>query len=222
MPRVRRYTDEQLLEAIADPSVATVAALCRRLGLVPRGGNYATLRRLADELGVQLPRAYGGADTPQRRPPSQVTETEIDQAVSASSSLAQSLRRLGVPVSQANTRWLQSMIATLSLPTGHFVGSRRVDGSREQSPILAAPLETLLKQDAPVATSHLRRRLLREGVLPACCSGCHRTTWRDRPIPLELDHINGDRHDNRLRNLRFLCPNCHALTPTYRGRNIAR
>ncbi len=39
-------------------------------------------------------------------------------------------------------------------------------------------------------------------------------------MPLELDHINGDRDDNRLGNLRVICPNCHAQTPTYRGRNI--
>jgi hypothetical protein len=37
-----------------------------------------------------------------------------------------------------------------------------------------------------------------------------------------LDHVNGDRSENRLGNLRLLCPNCHALTPTYRGRNIRR
>ncbi|MDE1988391.1 MAG: HNH endonuclease, partial [Patescibacteria group bacterium] len=39
-------------------------------------------------------------------------------------------------------------------------------------------------------------------------------------LPLELDHINGDRHDNRLENLRILCPNCHSLKPTHRGRNM--
>ncbi len=49
---------------------------------------------------------------------------------------------------------------------------------------------------------------------------CRRERWNGRPIPLELDHVSGVRDDNRLNNLRLLCPNCHAQTPTYRGRNI--
>jgi hypothetical protein len=46
--------------------------------------------------------------------------------------------------------------------------------------------------------------------------------WEGGPIPLELDHVDGDRRNNDPSNLRLLCPNCHALTPTYRGRNIGR
>lgn len=69
---------------------------------------------------------------------------------------------------------------------------------------------------------HLKRRLLEEGVKTARCEGCGGDEWRGAPIPLELDHINGDRRDHRLENLRLLCPNCHAQTPTYRGRNIGR
>ena len=42
--------------------------------------------------------------------------------------------------------------------------------------------------------------------------------WNTLPLVLELDHINGNKRDNRLINLRFLCPNCHSQTPTFRGR----
>jgi 5-methylcytosine-specific restriction endonuclease McrA len=54
------------------------------------------------------------------------------------------------------------------------------------------------------------------------CQICNNATWLENPIPLELDHISGDRDDNSESNLRLLCPNCHALTPTYKGKNIGR
>lgn len=93
-------------------------------------------------------------------------------------------------------------------------------GGVEQRGQRRASLGDLLVQGAPRSSTDLRRRLLAEGVLEARCSCCGGTRWQEGPIPLELDHVNGDRCDNRLQNLRLLCPNCHALTPTYRGRNI--
>ena len=51
------------------------------------------------------------------------------------------------------------------------------------------------------------------------CESCGISEWLGKPLSLELDYINGDRYDNRLQNLRILCPNCHAQTDTYRGKN---
>jgi len=50
------------------------------------------------------------------------------------------------------------------------------------------------------------------------CERCKRKKWEGELIPLEIDHVNGDRTDNREENLKIYCPNCHALTPTWRGR----
>ena len=54
------------------------------------------------------------------------------------------------------------------------------------------------------------------------CEICLLTTWLDRPVPLEMDHIDGDHQNNEKVNLRLLCPNCHSTTDTYRGRNISK
>lgn len=52
------------------------------------------------------------------------------------------------------------------------------------------------------------------------CTICKITEWNNREIVLEIDHINGDNTDNRIENLRYLCPNCHSQTDTYKGRNV--
>jgi len=81
-------------------------------------------------------------------------------------------------------------------------------------------LEDLLVVGRGTASTVVRQRLIRDGVRAARCEWCGRDEWNGRPIALELDHINGRSDDNRLENLRLLCPNCHAQTDTYRGRNI--
>ncbi|MDP3697390.1 MAG: HNH endonuclease, partial [Candidatus Taylorbacteria bacterium] len=82
------------------------------------------------------------------------------------------------------------------------------------------PLEKILVRDSTYQSFKLKGRLFKAGLKnPECelCKWAQQT--QDGRLPLELDHVNGDRHDNRLENLRILCPNCHSLQVTHRGRN---
>ena len=80
-------------------------------------------------------------------------------------------------------------------------------------------LEDVLSGDIHIVTNQLRIRLVREGYLEYKCSMCGICEWNGKKLSLELDHIDGDKYNNSLKNLRILCPNCHSQTPTYRKKN---
>ena len=77
-----------------------------------------------------------------------------------------------------------------------------------------------LHKGSIIHSDKLKRKLLEDKIKAWCCEECGMTMWQGRPIPLELHHINGDRFDNRLKNLQLLCPNCHALTDNNAGKGI--
>lgn len=65
----------------------------------------------------------------------------------------------------------------------------------------------------------IKERLISEGYKDCRCEKCNRTKWNNKPIPLELEHKDGNGRNNLIENLELLCPNCHAQTSTYRGKN---
>ena len=73
-----------------------------------------------------------------------------------------------------------------------------------------------------VYAKHLRKRIINECLLPYMCNECNVWEYNGTYLNLQVDHIDGDKSNNELDNLRFLCPNCHSQTDTYCGRNIDR
>lgn len=84
------------------------------------------------------------------------------------------------------------------------------------------PLVEYLASSEDIQSNKIRIKLLREGYKEARCECCGLTTWLNQEIPLELHHKDGNRHNNTIENFQLLCPNCHAFTDSYRGKNSAK
>ena len=151
------------------------------------------------------------------------TDENIIEAVRSSFSIAQVLKLLQLSPTGSNYKSMHMHFSRLELDTSHFTGQGHLRG-KTHSWTPRRPLDEILVVNSTyVATSHLKARLLREGVLKNRCYACGRDPiWRGKPLVLILDHKNGNRSDNRLGNLRLLCPNCNSQQQTFAGKNKGR
>jgi hypothetical protein len=118
-------------------------------------------------------------------------------------------------IKSSNT--LRARVLELNLSTSHWFRKQSKPRAHKLS------LDKILILDSEyICTSALKKKLLSSDILENRCYECGITSWRDKEISLQLDHINGIRSDNRIENLRILCPNCHSQTATYAGKNSGK
>ncbi|GAA3217711.1 hypothetical protein GCM10020216_026730 [Nonomuraea helvata] len=147
----------------------------------------------------------------------------LAEAAVKSRSVADVLRHLGIKWTGGSHAHISRRLKHFDIDTSHFVGQAHGKGRRSLTlrpyqQVLALRPPGSIREKAPA----LRRAMCEAGI-PYTCVGCRiGDTWQGRPLTLHVDHINGDWLDNRVENLRFLCPNCHSQTENYAGKGKAK
>jgi transposase-like protein len=143
------------------------------------------------------------------------TEQQARAAVAASFSYAETLRRLGLRAAGGNAALLRKWLERWRVSTDHFDPYLHSRGPRRSR----IPLEEILVEGSTYARAKLKHRLYEEGLRVRRCELCGQgELWRGLTMSLILDHVNGVHDDNRLENLRIVCPNCAATLATHCGR----
>jgi predicted RNA-binding Zn-ribbon protein involved in translation (DUF1610 family) len=197
---------EGLLQAVRETPHMT--AFLERMGVPSSKVERKRMRELLKRRGIDTSHWC-------HSPTRWYTDEELKVAVASSRSYAGVLRALGIPQAGGSQAYLARRIRAAGFDTAHFVGQAHRRGTRAPR---RPPTEVLAVlppgSPRPKATA-LRAAMIAKGVTEVCALCGSDGTWLGSPLRLVIDHISGDWLDNRLENVRFLCPNCHAQTSTW-------
>lgn len=149
---------------------------------------------------------------------SKLTDKEFIEIVKNSKSTIEVIRLSKLIPAGGNYTTVNRRIKKLNLDTSHFLGRSWNKG--RTFPQLRTPMEDYLNNTKRIGSHSLKLKLFSHGLKEKCCENCGLHTWQDKQIPLELHHVDGNPENNNLENILILCPNCHALTNNYRGKNV--
>lgn len=143
---------------------------------------------------------------------SKITDEQLLERVKTSSSIRNLSISLGLKGGSGFAA-VKKRLQSLDVDLSHFTGKLWNKG------LQCVPTNDIFCKNSSYTSGKLKTYAIERGLLKEVCTICNITQWNNKPLVLELDHINGLTSDNRIENLRLLCPNCHSQTPTFRGRN---
>lgn len=138
------------------------------------------------------------------------TIEEVKQACTQATYMAQALHFLGLTIHTINYRKIRTLIDNHNIDTSHW--NSQINSRKYLH-------EEIFCEDSPISRTDLRKKVKMYNVLNLdSCSCCGINEWMGEDLSVQIDHINGNSRDNRIENLRALCPNCHSQTTTYGGK----
>jgi predicted RNA-binding Zn-ribbon protein involved in translation (DUF1610 family) len=149
---------------------------------------------------------------------SKYTVESLEPVVRSSVSYMEVLRKLSISFTGGNNAYIRKKIRELGIDTSHFLGLRANSGAHHKGGSEKLGWEEVLvlnRIGRREKLSTLRRAFQESGVAEKCAECGLLQKWNGKPITLHIDHMNGNPVDNRKKNLRYLCPNCHSQTENY-------
>jgi 5-methylcytosine-specific restriction endonuclease McrA len=160
-------------------------------------------------------------ETPNVKKKAQVSDEEFINVVKTNFSILSCLKALNLVPAGGNYLFFHKRVKKLDLDTSHFTGMGHLKGKTHNwAPEIS--VEDAFVIGGSLSSYKLHQKIKKYNLKDYKCSYCGISEWNGKELSLHLDHINGINNDNRLDNLRFLCPNCHSQTDTYCGKNKKR
>ncbi|MFD5740911.1 HNH endonuclease signature motif containing protein [Streptomyces massasporeus] len=203
------YTRERLEEAAR--GARSLSEALERLGVDPRTSTRRYVSDRMRKLGVDVSHF--------EREGVRWTRDALERAVAASTNVCGVLRHLGLEVVGGHHTHISRKIRAYGIDTSHFQAQGRGKPRRRPGSVLVEQPSDSARR---IASSRLKQAMLGQGVEERCGLCGVEALWLGEPLPLEVDHIDSDWRNNRIDNLRLLCPNCHSTTDSYRGRGKGR